>query len=127
MESPYGWWAKMPAWLKFCRVKTTCTRRGATVAPGSSAPSGSLACSTPRASGRWPRLFYKKSRKEEEKNTNSTRSHRPPSGPHCNENPIYVFLFFLGIARPRSQFPHLCVCERFIYSQDWSTYFHAAE
>ncbi len=23
-----------------------------------------------------------------------------------------------GIARPQSQFPHLCVCERFIYSQD---------
>jgi hypothetical protein len=34
---------------------------------------------------------------------------------------------FLGIARPQSQFPHLCVCERFIYSQDWSTYFPAAE
>ncbi len=28
---------------------------------------------------------------------------------------------FLGIARP--QFPHSCVCERFIYSQDRSTYF----
>ncbi len=24
----------------------------------------------------------------------------------------------LGIARPQSQFPHSCVCERFIYSQD---------
>jgi hypothetical protein len=30
---------------------------------------------------------------------------------------------FLGIARPQSQFPHSCVCERFIYSQDRSTYF----
>jgi hypothetical protein len=34
---------------------------------------------------------------------------------------------FLGIARPQSQFPHSCVCERFIYSQDRSTYFPAAE
>ncbi len=30
---------------------------------------------------------------------------------------------FLGIALPQSHFPHLCVCERFIYSQDQSTYF----
>jgi hypothetical protein len=30
---------------------------------------------------------------------------------------------FLGIARPQSQFPHSCVCERFTYSQDRSTYF----
>jgi hypothetical protein len=29
----------------------------------------------------------------------------------------------LGIARPQSQFPHSCVCGRFIYSPDWSTYF----
>ncbi len=30
----------------------------------------------------------------------------------------------IGIARPQSQFPHLlvCVCERFIYSHDRSTY-----
>jgi hypothetical protein len=41
---------------------------------------------------------------------------------HCSENHIYVFPF-LGIARPHSQFPHSCVCEKFIYSQDWSTYF----
>ncbi len=34
---------------------------------------------------------------------------------------------FLGIARPQSQFPHSCVCERFIYSQDRSTYFPAAK
>jgi len=31
------------------------------------------------------------------------------------------------IARPQSQFPHSCVCERFIYSQDQCTYFPAAE
>ncbi len=30
---------------------------------------------------------------------------------------------FLGIARPQPQFPHSCVCERFIYSQDRSTYY----
>jgi hypothetical protein len=29
----------------------------------------------------------------------------------------------LGIARPQPQFPHSCVCERFIQSQDRSTYF----
>ncbi len=34
---------------------------------------------------------------------------------------------FLVILRPQSQFPHSCVCERFIYSQDLSTYFPAAE
>ncbi len=39
----------------------------------------------------------------------------------------YLCIPFLGIARPQSQFPHSCVCERFIYSQDWSTYFPAAE
>jgi hypothetical protein len=38
------------------------------------------------------------------------------------------FMFpFLGIARPQSQFPHSCVCERFIHSQDRSTYFPAVE
>ncbi len=30
---------------------------------------------------------------------------------------------FLDIARPQSQFPHSCVFDRFIYSQDRSTYF----
>jgi hypothetical protein len=34
---------------------------------------------------------------------------------------------FLGIARPQTQFPHSCGCERFIYYQDRSTYFLAAE
>ncbi len=34
---------------------------------------------------------------------------------------------FLGIAWPQSQFPHSRVCERFIYSQDRSVYFPAAE
>jgi hypothetical protein len=30
---------------------------------------------------------------------------------------------FLGIARPQPQFQHSCACERFIKSQDRSTYF----
>ncbi len=34
---------------------------------------------------------------------------------------------FSGIAQPQSQFPHSCVCERFIYSQDRFPYFPAAE
>jgi hypothetical protein len=32
-----------------------------------------------------------------------------------------------GIARPQSQFPHSCVCERFIYSQDRSAYIVAGK
>jgi hypothetical protein len=28
-----------------------------------------------------------------------------------------------GIARPQSQFPHSCICERFIYSHERSTFF----
>jgi hypothetical protein len=31
---------------------------------------------------------------------------------HSNENPTYVFLFWKS--RPQPQFPHSCVCERFI-------------
>ncbi len=37
-----------------------------------------------------------------------------------------LYIPFLGIARPQPQFsysPYSCVCERFIYSQDRSTYF----
>ncbi len=45
---------------------------------------------------------------------------------HCNENSIYVFPE-KEIARPHSQFPHSCVCERLTYSQNRSTYFTAAE
>ena len=32
-----------------------------------------------------------------------------------------------GIVQPQSQFPHSCVCEQFINSQDRSTYFPTAE
>jgi hypothetical protein len=31
-----------------------------------------------------------------------------------------------GIVRTQSQFLHSCVCGKFIYSQDWSTYLAAA-
>ncbi len=52
---------------------------------------------------------------------------KPPSpAPHCKKK-SHLCIPFLGIARPQSQFPHSCVCERFIYSQDRSTYFPAAE
>jgi hypothetical protein len=34
-----------------------------------------------------------------------------------------LYIPFLGIARPQPQFPHSCVFERFIYSQDQSSYF----
>ncbi len=44
---------------------------------------------------------------------------------HCNENPIYVFPG--KELRGLSPNFHSCVCERFIYSQDQSTYFPAAE
>jgi hypothetical protein len=27
-----------------------------------------------------------------------------------------------GISGSQSQFPHSCICERFIYSHDWSAY-----
>ncbi len=36
---------------------------------------------------------------------------------------IRLYIPFLGIARPQPQFPHSCVFERFIYSQDHYTYF----
>jgi len=37
-----------------------------------------------------------------------------------------MYFFFLGIAPPQSQILHSCISERFIYSQDLSTYFPAA-
>jgi hypothetical protein len=41
---------------------------------------------------------------------------------HCNENPIYLFLF-LELCELSPNF-HI---QQFIYSYDWSTYFPAAE
>ncbi len=40
---------------------------------------------------------------------------------------FHLCIPFRGIVRPQSQFPHSCVCERFIYTQDQSTYIPAAE
>jgi hypothetical protein len=42
------------------------------------------------------------------------------SGQDCNENSNY--LFPEKELRFQSQFPHSCVCERFLYSQNQSTY-----
>jgi hypothetical protein len=43
---------------------------------------------------------------------------------HCKKSPIYVFFFWeLRGLSPNFQFLHSCVCERFISSQDLSTYF----
>ncbi len=44
------------------------------------------------------------------------------AGIHCSENPIYAFLFW-KLHGAQSQFLHSCVCEQFIHSQDWCTYF----
>ncbi len=45
---------------------------------------------------------------------------------HCNENPIYVFLFWeLRGLRPKFHI-YVSVCD-FLYAQDWPTYFPAAE
>jgi hypothetical protein len=47
--------------------------------------------------------------------------------PHCKEISIYIFLEkeLRGLS-PNFR-THSCVCERFIYSHDRSTYFSAAE
>ncbi len=49
-----------------------------------------------------------------------------PTRMYCTENRIYVFPG-KGIARPQSKLLHSCVCERFINSQDRSTYLAAAK
>ncbi len=43
------------------------------------------------------------------------------------ETKISFMYSFLGIDRPQSQFPHSCLCERFLYSQDRSTYLASAK
>ncbi len=40
-----------------------------------------------------------------------------------NENPIHIHSCISLRGLKKSQFPHLCVCERFKYSQDRSAYF----
>ncbi len=42
---------------------------------------------------------------------------------HTLQRQFHLHIPFLGIAQPQPQFPHSCVFERFIYSQDKSTYF----
>jgi hypothetical protein len=42
---------------------------------------------------------------------------------HSQQGEFHLCILSLGIARPQSQFPHLCDCERFIYFQDRSTHF----
>jgi hypothetical protein len=45
----------------------------------------------------------------------------------CTATKIPFMYFAEKELRGLSQFPHSCVCERNIYSQDQSTYFSAAE
>jgi hypothetical protein len=42
---------------------------------------------------------------------------------HALQRKSHLCIPFLGIVRPQFQFPHSCVCDRFICSQDRSTYF----
>ncbi len=42
--------------------------------------------------------------------------------PAAQQPKSHLCVPFLGIAGPQSQCPHSCACERFIYSQDQSTY-----
>ncbi len=54
------------------------------------------------------------------------RNRDPPfSGDHTAKNQYRKFETNIprkGIVRPQSQFPHSCVCQRFIYSHDRSAY-----
>jgi hypothetical protein len=45
-------------------------------------------------------------------------------GPHCKDTipKIRTNILRIGIAQPQSQFPYSCVCARFLYSHDQSTY-----
>ncbi len=51
----------------------------------------------------------------------ATSNHR--TNIYALQRKSHLCIPFLGIARPQPQFPHSCVCERFIQSQDRSTYF----
>jgi hypothetical protein len=48
---------------------------------------------------------------------------KPRSSKNALQRKSHLCIPFLGIAGPQSQFPHSCVCKRFLYSQDRSTYF----
>jgi hypothetical protein len=43
---------------------------------------------------------------------------------HALQRNLDLCILRKGIARPQSQFPHSCFCERLIYSHLWPTYFH---
>ncbi len=45
----------------------------------------------------------------------------------CTATKSHLCIHFLGIARPQSQFPHSFFCDRFIQSQDRSTFLAAAK
>jgi hypothetical protein len=45
-----------------------------------------------------------------------------PVGDGALQRQFRLYIPFLGIARPQPQFPHSCVFERFIYSQNQSIY-----
>jgi hypothetical protein len=46
-----------------------------------------------------------------------------PITPTALQRKSHLCIPFLGIARPQPQFPHSCVCERFILTQQRSSYF----
>jgi hypothetical protein len=43
--------------------------------------------------------------------------------PQCNENPIYVFLFWELRGLSLNFHIHVSVSDLYVFSQDWSTYF----
>ncbi len=47
--------------------------------------------------------------------------------PHCKKDPVYVFLEMKLRSLVPPQFPHSCICDRYIYSCNRSTYFAAAK
>jgi hypothetical protein len=57
------------------------------------------------------------------KNGRQYRSHPVYSILTALQRQFRLYIPFLGIAWPQPKFSHSCVCERFIYSQDRSTYF----
>ncbi len=61
------------------------------------------------------------------RNTQPTLSLLINSFSNTLQRKSYLCIPFLGIMRPQSQFPHSCICQQFIYYQDWSTYFTTAE
>jgi hypothetical protein len=73
--------------------------------------------------------MFKKKIKFDHHNTRlmpNTYQHLDPpnfSLPTTLQRQFRLCIHFLGIARPQPQFPHSCIFEHFIYSQDQSTHF----